>query len=124
MSFSRVIFPSGKEVSLQGMNGTGPRGSSGVNGNVHTHFWTGLGSALLVALITDGVDSIPNPNNSTTGNTYRGGGSSPTQAGAQVLQQQAQNLLSPYTNIQPTITLPPATPLRIMVNKTILLPTG
>jgi type IV secretion system protein VirB10 len=123
MAFTRVIFPDGKEVALHGMNATGPKGTTGVNGNLHTHFWTALGSSLLVALITDGVDSIPNPNNSTTGNTYIGGGSSPTQAGAQVLQQQANNLLQPYTNIQPTVTIPPGTPFRIMVNKTILLPT-
>lgn len=122
MAFSRVIFPGGKEIALQGMNATGPRGANGVNGNLHTHFWTALGSSLLVALITDGVDSIPNPNNSTTGNTYVGGGNSPTQAGAQVLQQQANNLLQPYTNIQPTVTIPPGTTFRIMVNKTILLP--
>ena len=123
MSFSRVIFPGGREIALQGMNATGPKGAGGIDGTVHTHFWTDLGASLLVALITDGVDSIPNPNSQASGNTYIGtSGTSPTQAGAQVLQNEASQLLAPYQNIQPTITLPPATPFRILVNKTILLP--
>lgn len=123
MAFSRVIFPGGKEIALQGMNATGRRGAAGIDGNVHTHFWTDLGSSLLVALITDGVDSIPNPNDNASGNTYIGSsGTSPTQAGAQVLEQQAQRMLSPYSDLPPTITIPEGTPLRIMVNKTILLP--
>ena len=123
MAFSRVIFPGGREIALQGMNATGRRGTSGIDGNVHTHFWTDIGSSLLVALITDGVDSIPNPNNNASGNTYIGSsGTSPTQAGAQVMEQQAQRLLSPYSDLPPTITIPEGTPFRIMVNKTILLP--
>lgn len=121
MSFTRVIFPSGEEVALQGMNSTGLRGANGVTGNVHTHFWTNLGASLLVAMITDGVDSIPNPNSQTSGNTYIGGGSNPAQAGAQVMQNQANNLLAPYENLQPTITVPAGTSIRIMVNKTVLL---
>ena len=125
MSFTRVIFPDGKEIALGGMSGTGPRGSSGLYGNVHTHFWTDLGASLLVAMITTGVDSIPNPNSQASGNTFIGtSGTSPTQAGAQVLQQQAQQLLQPYSNIQPTITVPAATPFRIMVNHTVMLPAG
>ena len=125
LGFTRVIFPDGKEIALQGMSGTGPRGADGVTGNVHTHFWTDLGSSLLVALISSGVDSIPNPNNNASGNTYIGSsGTTPTQTGAQVLDQQAQNLLQPYTNIQPTITVPAGLPFRIMVNKTIMLPEG
>ncbi len=125
MSFTRVIFPDGKEIALGGMSGTGPRGSSGLTGNVHTHFWTDLGASLLVAMITTGVDSIPNPNSQASGNTFIGtSGTSPTQAGAQVLQQQAQQLLQPYSNIQPTITVPAATSFRIMVNHTVMLPAG
>ncbi|EGQ63500.1 conjugation TrbI family protein [Acidithiobacillus sp. GGI-221] len=125
MSFTRVIFPDGKEIALGGMSGTGPRGANGLYGNVHTHFWTDLGASLLVAMITTGVDSIPNPNNQASGNTFIGTSStSPTQAGAQVMEQQANNLLQPYSNIQPTITVPAGTSFRIMVNKTVMLPTG
>ena len=125
MSFTRAIFPDGKEIALGGMSGTGPRGANGLHGNVHTHFWTDLGASLLVAMITTGVDSIPNPNNQASGNTFIGtSGTSPTQAGAQVLDQQSQNLLQPYSNIQPTITVPAGTSFRITVNKTVLLPAG
>ena len=92
MSFTRVIFPDGKEIALGGMSGTGPRGANGLIGNVHTHFWTDLGASLLVAMITTGVDSIPNPNNQASGNTFIGSsGTSPTQAGAQVMEQQAES---------------------------------
>ena len=125
MSFTRVIFPDGKEIALGGMSGTGPRGANGLYGNVHTHFWTDLGASLLVAMITTGVDSIPNPNSQASGNTFIGtSGTSPTQAGAQVMEQQANNLLSPYSNIRPTITVPAGTSFRIMVNHTVMLPTG
>lgn len=123
MSFTHVIFPGGKQIALQGMNSTGPRGTSGIDGNVNTHFWTALGSSLLVALITDGVNSIPNPNSQASGNTFIGTSStSPSQAGAQVMENQAQKILSPYTNLQNTVTIPNGTPFRIMVNKTIMLP--
>lgn len=123
LSFTRVIFPDGKEIALGGMSATGQRGADGINGNVHTHFWTNLGSALLVAMITTGVNSIPNPNNQASGNTYIGTSStSPTQAGATVLQQQAQNLLQHYENVPVTITVPAGTAFNIMVNKTVLFP--
>jgi type IV secretion system protein VirB10 len=125
MSFTRAIFPDGKEIALGGMSGTGPRGAGGLHGNSHTHFLTDLGASLLVAMITTGVDSVPNPNSQASGNTFIGtSGTSPTQAGAQVLQQQAQSLLAPYSNIRPTITVPAGTSFRIMVKHTVMLPTG
>lgn len=123
MAFSRVIFPDGREVTLGGSQGGGLRGTAGVPGDANTHFFKALGASLLVAFLDEGV-AATGPSTTTQ---YPGTGANvtaPSQVGAQVLAQQAQRILEPYTSIQPTITVPAGTPFRVLVNKTIVLAPG
>ncbi|AOU97745.1 hypothetical protein BI364_07030 [Acidihalobacter yilgarnensis] len=120
VAFQRVIFPDGREIVLGNSQAVGEQGASGVKGHVDDHFWTMLGSSLLVAMLDQGVaaagpqQSVTSP----TGSVYQ----SPTQAGAQVFANSAGKVLSPFMNMQSTAVIPPGTAIDVLVNKTILMP--
>lgn len=120
VAFERVIFPDGREIVLGNSQAVGPQGASGVKGKVDDHFWTMLGSSLLVAMVDQGVAAVGPTQSVTspTGSTYR----SPAQSGAQVFANSAGKVLSPYMNMQPTAVIPPGTAIDVLVNKTILMP--
>ncbi|APZ42548.1 TrbI/VirB10 family protein [Acidihalobacter ferrooxydans] len=120
VAFQRLIFPDGREIVLGNSQATGGQGAAGVKGSVNNHFFTMLGSSLLVALIDQGVASI-GPSQSVTSVTGTSA-SSPVQAGAQVFANGVNNVLSPYENMRPTAVIPAGTPINILVNKTIVMP--
>lgn len=121
MAFDRVIFPSGREVTLGGSQAAGLRGTAGIEGSANNHFFKALGASLLVAFLDEGV-AATGPQSTTQYPSTGASVTAPSQVGAQVLAQQAQRILEPYTSIQPTITVAAGTPFRILVNRTIVLP--
>lgn len=124
-AFTRMIFPDGRSAVLSAMQGAGENGMSGASGDVNTHFWQMLGSGLLIAGLSTAVDTIAGKGTTSVTNVYGGGGSSSGTAissGGQVLVQTANTALQRYQNMKPTITVPAASPLNIMVNRDIVLP--
>ena len=51
-SFSEVIFPDGRRVSLAGMQAADAYGASGLKDEVNTHFWKIFGSSFLIAALS------------------------------------------------------------------------
>lgn len=124
-AFTRMIFPDGRSAILSGMAGAGENGMSGAAGDVNTHFWQMLGSGLLIAGLSSTVDRLSSQGTNPVTNVYGGGGSSQGQtisSGGQVLVNTANQALSHYQNMKPTITVQAATPLNIMVNRDIVIP--
>lgn len=124
-AFTRMIFPDGRSAALSAMSGAGEDGMSGASGDVDTHFWKMLGSGLLIAGLSSGIDRLSSQGTNPVTNVYGGGGSTQGQSissGGQVLVNTATQALSRYQNMQPTITVPAATPLNIMVNRDIVIP--
>lgn len=122
VAFQRLIFPDGQEIVLGNSQATGGQGAAGVKGNVNNHFFTMLGASLLVALLDQGIAST-GPSQSVT-STNGTTATSPAQAGAKVFAHTVQNVLSPYQNMRPTAVIPPGTPIKVLVNKTIVMPEG
>lgn len=124
-AFTRMIFPDGRSAVLSAMSGAGENGMSGASGDVNTHFWQMLGSGLLIAGLSSGVDRLSSQGTNPVTNVYGGGGSTQGQSissGGQVLVNTATQALSRYQNMKPTITVQAATPLNIMVNRDIVIP--
>ena len=110
----RLILPDGSSVQLDNMPATDPSGYAGLAGKVDFHSWTllkgvaiatmlGVGSELTISGESDLVEAI---RQSAQSNTVR--------AGDQITQR---NL-----DIQPTITIPPGAPVRLLVTRDLILP--
>lgn len=101
--WSRVLTPDGVSIDV-GSPSTDPLGRGGLAGDTNTHFFERFGSAILLSVITSGLDALQN----------RGGtdiviGSS-TQA-----NQVASVALQKQINIPPTIRVPQGTPLQVFL---------
>ena len=117
IAFSRLIFPNGETLHLPGTQGIGVRGSAGVAAHVDNHLWSELGAAFLVAELSN-LANLGGGGSSQTYN-YGGGSSSSLGAGGQVIVNQANQILSPYENIPPTLIVEPGKSIAIMVMRTV-----
>ena len=118
IAFSRLIFPNGDTLRLPGMQGIGVRGSAGVSAHVDNHLWSELGAAFLVAELSNLANLGGSSGSSQTYN-YGGSGASSLGAGGQVIVNQANQILSPYENIPPTLIVEPGKSIAIMVMRTV-----
>lgn len=125
VAWNRVIFPSGASYRLYGMPGTDSMGTSGVTGEVNNHYGRIYGSAMVMGVITAGMQYSQNNSNpnAQSGSAYvsptvsqslaAGLGQQLGQAGLQVTQK---NL-----NVQPTIEIPASQQINIMLTADIVL---
>lgn len=111
--WQRLILPDGSSVRLDNMPATDPSGYAGIADKADFHTWTllkgvgvatllGVGSELTVSGESDLVQAI---RESAQSNTAR--------AGEQITQR---NL-----DIQPTITIRPGAPVRVLVTRDLIL---
>lgn len=111
--WQRLILPDGSSVRLDNMPATDPSGFAGLSDKVDFHTWTllkgvaiatllGVGSELSISGESDLVQAI---RESAQSNTVR--------AGDQITQR---NL-----DIQPTITIRPGAPVRVLVTRDLIL---
>lgn len=112
--WQRIILPNGSSLQIDNMPATDPSGYAGLTDKVDFHTWTlikGVGIATLLGVgaelqFTGGNDLVQAIRQSTQTNVAR--------AGDQIT---AHNL-----DIQPSITVRPGTPVRLLVQKDISLP--
>lgn len=103
--------PDGVEVALDSV-GADQLGTAGMGGLVDTHFARIFGVSSLLSII--GIGSASSKSSSyTAGNR----GSDYRDAVQMAASNTAQQLLQPYVNIQPTITVPAGARIRIYVNR-------
>jgi type IV secretion system protein VirB10 len=111
--WQRLILPNGGSIRLDNMPATDPSGYAGVADRVDFHTWTllkgvaiatmlGVGSELTISGESDLVQAL---RESAQSNTAR--------AGEQITQR---NL-----DIQPTITIRPGAPVRVLVTRDLIL---
>jgi type IV secretion system protein VirB10 len=111
--WQRLLFPDGRSLTLDNVPATDPSGYAGLEDKVDFHSWTllkgvgistllGLGSNLTFAGESDLVQAI---RQSTQQNVAR--------AGDQITSRNLQ--------IQPTITIRPGTPVRLVVHRDLIL---
>ena len=115
--WSRLIMPNGRSIALERQPGTDAAGYSGLEDQVDNHWATLFKAALLSTLL--GVGSELGSTAGTGSNSdvitalRRGSSDSLNQTGQKVVQQ---NL-----NIQPTLTVRPGFPVRVIVNRDLVL---
>jgi type IV secretion system protein VirB10 len=115
--WTRLIMPNGRSIVLERQQGADTAGYSGLEDEVDNHWKELLGAAALSTLL--GVGSELGSGADTGSNTAvlqalrQGAANSLNQTGQQVVRR---NL-----NIQPTLTIRPGFPVRVIVNRDLVL---
>jgi type IV secretion system protein VirB10 len=115
--WTRLIMPNGRSVVLERQPGADAAGYSGLADEVDNHWRELLGSAALSTLL--GVGSELGSGTDTGSNTavlqaLRFGA-------ANSLNQSGQQVVHRNLNIQPTLTIRPGFPVRVIVNRDLVL---
>ena len=112
--WTRLIMPNGESVVLERQPGADPQGFSGLEDGVDNH-WGGLfKAALLSTLLSIGSEAgTSGQENDLIQAIRQGASNSISQTGNQVVGRQL--------NIQPTLTIRPGFPVRVIVNRDLVL---
>jgi type IV secretion system protein VirB10 len=116
--WTRLIMPNGRSIVLERQQGADPAGYSGLQDEVDNHWGELLKAAALSTLLAVGTElgagSDTNSNDSAIIQALRrGAGDSLNQTGQQVVRRSL--------NIQPTLTVRPGFPVRVLVNRDLIL---
>lgn len=115
-AWTKLIFPNGDTLLLEGMNGTSQDGYSGFTDEVDNHYFRIFGSAFLMSSITAGV--ALNDNSSGEKET------SADKAMSQAIEQMStvsSEMIRKNMNISPTLKIRPGYKFNIFVTKDIIL---
>ena len=116
--WTRVIMPNGRSIVLERQPGADAAGYAGLEDEVDNHWGELLKAAALSTLLSVGTElgagSDTNSNDSAIIQALRhGAGDSLNQTGQQVVRRSL--------NIQPTLTIRPGFPVRVIVNRDLVL---
>lgn len=116
--WTRLIMPNGRSIVLERQTGADTGGYSGLSDEVDSHWKQIAGAALLSTLLSVGSEVNAGVNTNTNNATIiqalrQGVGSATSQAGQQIVRQQS--------NVQPTLTVRPGFPMRVIVNRDLVL---
>lgn len=115
MVWQRLIFPNGKSLILENLQGADQAGYSGFKDIVRSHYGRVLWSALLGGLITGGVAVAADVDDNSS---LRG------EAGSQAasnISSATNSIVNKNLNIQPTIIIEPGYQYNIIVNRDLIL---
>jgi len=118
LAWTRLIMPNGRSIVLERQVGADPAGYSGLEDEVDNHWKELLGAAALSTLLSMGTEVNSGADATSTNGAIlqalrRGAGDSLNQTGQQVVRR---NL-----NIQPTLTVRPGFPVRVIVSRDLVL---
>jgi type IV secretory pathway VirB10-like protein len=115
--WTRLIMPNGRSITLERQPGSDAAGYSGLEDEVDNHWGALFKAALLSTLLGVGSELGSTTGAGSNGDVItalrRGSSDSLNQTGQKVVQQ---NL-----NIQPTLTVRPGFPVRVIVNRDLVL---
>ncbi|NPU66354.1 TrbI/VirB10 family protein [Bradyrhizobium sp. 83012] len=116
--WTRLIMPNGRSIVLERQPGADAAGYSGLSDEVDNHVRQLVGAALLSTLLSMGSEvnagTNQNTNNAAIIQALRQGfGNAMSRTGQQFVGQQM--------NIQPTLTVRPGFPVRVIVNRDLVL---
>jgi type IV secretion system protein VirB10 len=115
--WTRLILPDASSIALDKLPGIDPGGYSGLEDGVDWHWDRILAGAALSTLLGVGAE-LAAPANSTDGNRVV---IASRESAQDTVNQVGQELTKRNLNIQPTLTVRPGFPVRVMVNKDLVL---
>lgn len=112
--WNRLIMPNGRSIVLERQPGADPEGYAGVEDQVDNHWGMLFEGAALSTLLSIGSESGANNNENALVQALRQGSS-------QGLSQVGEQVVGRSLNVQPTITIRPGFPVRVIVNRDLVL---
>jgi type IV secretory pathway VirB10-like protein len=112
--WTRLIMPNGKSIVLERQPGADTSGYSGLEDEVDNHWGALFKAALLSTLLSVGSEAGTTGNENALVQAIRRGGS-------QSFDQVGQRVVSRNLDIQPTLTIRPGFPVRLIVNRDLVL---
>jgi type IV secretion system protein VirB10 len=112
--WTRLIMPNGRSIVLERQPGADTQGFAGLADQVDYHWGQLFMGAALSTLLGVGSELGANNNDNAIVQALRQGGSNG-------LNQTGQQVVRRNLNIQPTITVRPGFPLRVIVNRDLVL---
>jgi type IV secretion system protein TrbI len=112
--WTRLIFPNGRSIVLERQSGADTEGYAGLEDQVDYHWSRLFMAAALSTLLGVGAElGASNTDSDTVRALRRGSSDSLNQTGQQIVRR---NL-----NVQPTLTIRPGLPVRVIVNRDLVL---
>jgi type IV secretory pathway VirB10-like protein len=118
VAWNRVIMPNGRSINIGSMTGADLTGASGLHDRTDDHFWQLAKGIVLSTIFSVGAASAQDAG------TRSSGGLVVNSAGSGIsneAQQVGQRITERDLNRQPTITVRAGWPLRVIVNKDMIL---
>ena len=115
--WTRLIYPDGTSINLQGMIGQDAQGQSGFRDKVDNHYARLIGFALLTSAFSAGIELSQNQQSSSF--AYPSTSQIATQALGQQLGELGMEVTRRNLNIQPTIKIRIGYRFNVRVNKDI-----
>lgn len=123
VKWSRIVYPDGSTLELEGMPGTDQSGYAGFEDQVDHHYFRIFGSAILMSIVTGAYDySQQNTGGGVYGSGEYSAGDALSSSVARELSQASTALLQKNLNIQSTIKIRPGYRFLVMVKKDIIFP--
>jgi type IV secretion system protein VirB10 len=112
--WTRIIMPDGNSIVLERQPGADTQGYAGLEDEVDNHWGMLFKAAVLSTLLSVGAEAGTSQDENNLVQAIRSGASnSISQTGSQIVQRQL--------NIQPTLTIRPGFPVRVIVTRDLLL---
>jgi type IV secretion system protein VirB10 len=113
--WNRLIMPNGRSIVLERQPGADTEGYAGLEDEVDNHWGTLFKAAILSTILSVGSEAgMSGNNNGSLAEAIQQGMS-------QSVNQTGQQVVSRSLNIQPTITIRPGFPVRVMVTHDLVL---
>jgi type IV secretion system protein VirB10 len=112
--WQRIIMPDGSSIQIDNLPATDAAGYVGLEDEVDYHTWTLLKGIALSTLLGVGTQV-------TFGNSQSDLVQAIAQSSQESTSQAGQRIVEKDLNVQPTITVRPGWPLRVIVNKDLVL---
>jgi type IV secretion system protein VirB10 len=112
--WTRLIMPNGRSIVLERQPGADTQGFAGLEDEVDHHWGRLLMAAALSTVLSVGAELGATNNDSAIVTALRRGGTDS-------LNQTGQQVVRRNLNIQPTITIRPGFPVRVIVNRDLVL---
>jgi type IV secretion system protein VirB10 len=112
--WTRLIMPNGKSIVLERQPGADTAGYSGLEDEVDNHWGALFKAAMLSTLLSVGSEVGTSATENELLQAIRRGG-------AQSSNQVGQRVVSRNLDIQPTLTIRPGFPVRVLVNRDLVL---
>jgi type IV secretion system protein VirB10 len=118
IAWNRIVMPDGRSINIGAMGGADLSGAAGLKDRVDGHFWQLARGILLSTVFSVGAASAQDASSRSSGSFVLNSAGTGVSAEA---QQVGQQITSRDLNRQPTITVRAGWPLRVLVNKDMIL---